>query len=258
MASSYEEFYKEFLKKFKYLATYKHRYEVFRDFVYVSAIALSNAIVMNQEREEEYLQIIKAYKKEDQLGLAELYGTLVLLLNFEPQDVLGQLYMDLEISSKEKGQFFTPKSLSDFMSEIQFGEQLKNLEEPFITISDPACGAGGLILSFAKVMLANKLNPGEKIWVQCVDIDKTAALMCYIQLSLWNIPAEIIVGNSLSLEYREAWYTPSHVLGNWSYKMARYWEKQNLKTSTEENDRSEKIPTRTETSVKPKQFDFGF
>ena len=47
--------------------------------------------------------------------------------------------------------------------------------------------------------------------------------MCYIQLSLWNVPAEVIVGNTLSLEYRERWYTQRHVLGFWSAKLARHW-----------------------------------
>jgi len=53
------------------------------------------------------------------------------------------------------------------------------------------------------------------MWVQAWDIDRTAALMCYLQLSLWHIPAEIIVGNTLSLEVREVFYTPAHYMGNW-------------------------------------------
>jgi hypothetical protein len=45
--------------------------------------------------------------------------------------------------------------------------------------------------------------------------------MCYTQLSLWNVPAEIIVGNTLSWEIREVWYTPAHHLGGWKHRLKR-------------------------------------
>lgn len=47
--------------------------------------------------------------------------------------------------------------------------------------------------------------------VLAVDVDRTAALMAYIQLSLWNVPATVVVGNSLTLEEREVWLTPAKV-----------------------------------------------
>lgn len=62
-------------------------------------------------------------------------------------------------------------------------------------------------------------NPAERLWVQAIDVDRMAALMCYIQLSLWNVPAEVIVGNTLSWEIREVWYTPAHHLGLWKYRL---------------------------------------
>jgi len=43
--------------------------------------------------------------------------------------------------------------------------------------------------------------------------------MCYLQLSLWHIPAEVIIGNTLSMEFRQKLYTPAHYLGNWSYRL---------------------------------------
>ena len=62
---TYEEVFKQFLDTFKNIALYKHRYEVFRDFVTMAAITFRNAIVMNDELEQEYLKIIHAYKKDD-------------------------------------------------------------------------------------------------------------------------------------------------------------------------------------------------
>jgi len=43
--------------------------------------------------------------------------------------------------------------------------------------------------------------------------------MCYVQLSLWHVPAEIIIGDTLSLKFREVYYTPSYYLGRWDVKL---------------------------------------
>lgn len=47
-----------------------------------------------------------------------------------------------------------------------------------------------------------------------------AALMAYVQRSLWNVPAEFVVGNTLSLEVREVWWAPALHLGFWTAKLA--------------------------------------
>ena len=44
--------------------------------------------------------------------------------------------------------------------------------------------------------------------------------MAYIQFSLLHIPAHVMVGNSLSNEVREHWFTPAHILGGWGAKLA--------------------------------------
>jgi hypothetical protein len=212
----------EFKQTFRQLAPYKHRYEVFRDFVTMAACSLHNGLQIEQSREEEYLQLIRQYKTPDQEVFAKLLGCLVNALDDDPRDILGPLYMELEIANKDAGQFFTPPEVSDLMARLTFADQLNKLEEqPFITAAEPACGAGGMILSLIKLMIAVGHNPAEKIWVQAIDVDRMAALMCYIQLSLWNVPAEVIVGNTLTLEVREVWYTPAHYTGLWKYRLRR-------------------------------------
>lgn len=249
---TYDEVYKSFLKTFRSLALHKHRYDVFRDFVFMSATSLRNAMNQDEELEAEYLKTINSYDKSDRDQFPILLAKLIELLEFEPKDVLGTLFMELELGSKDKGQFFTPPQISEFMADITYGEDLEKIDKPFLTLSDPCCGAGGMILAFVKIMISHKHNPAEKIWVECIDVDRNVALMCYIQLALWNVPAVIIVGNSLSLQYREYWYTPAHILGNWSYKLER---EQQPSTSTEEK-KSAVIPDKI--FKNSRQFDFGF
>ena len=130
---SYEELRKDFLSRFERLAPYKHRYDVFRDFITMSAITLRNAVVMNDELEQEYLKIIDSYQKADQQAFPQLLALVVEMLQFEPRDVLGNLYEGLELTSKNTGQFFTPKHISELMAEILHGEELRQLDKPFIT-----------------------------------------------------------------------------------------------------------------------------
>lgn len=253
MGNTPADFRKLFLKDFNSLARRKHKYDVFRDFVTMTACSLHNGICMNQEREQEYLKIIHSYEADERELFPRLLAYLIEMLEPEPRDILGELYMELEISSKEKGQFFTPSPVSDLMSALTYGNELKTSQKPFFMLSEPACGAGGMVLSFLKLMIQNGQNPAHKVWVQCIDLDRLAALMCYVQLSLWHVPAEILIGDTLRWEIREVWRTPSHYLGGWSAKIRR-----DEPAKTKETEWQAEKPAQTDTYIKPEQFDFGF
>lgn len=67
-----------------------------------------------------------------------------------------------------------------------------------------------MILAFANRLIKGGYNSAQKMWVEAIDIDRTSALMCYVQLSLWNIPTRVIVGNALSLEMKESFIAKSN------------------------------------------------
>lgn len=213
--------HKDFLDVFNGIAPSKHRYTVFTDFVTMMAISLHNAVRKDETLEAEYLRCIKGYKREDQLLFPKLLAIFVDISEGEPYDHFGQLFMELGFSEDRKGQFFTPPELAEMMARMTLTDVAKKLEKKaFVTVSEPACGAGSMLLASVKVLMKGGYNPANVLWIQAVDIDRVSALMCYIQLTLWHVPAEIIVGNALTLEYREHWYTPSHYLGGWQQKLA--------------------------------------
>lgn len=78
--------------------------------------------------------------------------------------------------------------------------------------------------------------------------------MCYLQLSLWHIPAEIIIGNTLSMEIREVYYTPAHYLGNWDARLKLQKQKETIKSSLalEDVKTGETVKTETKIEVAPK------
>lgn len=213
---------KAFLDLFGETARYHHRFKVFTEFVTVSAIALQNACAFSQHLEDEYLQIIKNYEPEDRERLQRLLAIVVKGLEVAPEDFLGDLFMSLEFGDARRGQFYTPTNVSRMMAELNFAN-LDELfkEKPFVTISEPACGAGGMILPIVDILLRAGRRPERSIWVQAVDVDRTAALMCYIQLSLWAVPAQVIVGNCLTLEIREVWHTPMHHMMGWAARLKK-------------------------------------
>lgn len=57
-------------------------------------------------------------------------------------------FMSLELGDKHRGQFFTPWSVASMMAKLQF-TGLELLTQSFVTISEPACGAGAMMIAAA-------------------------------------------------------------------------------------------------------------
>ena len=211
-----------FTRLFNETARYHHRYEVFRDFVMMAGISVHNAILKSEELENEYLRIVDRYTKEDAVRMSHLLGEVVMGLDVYPCDFLGSVFMELELGSNQIGQFFTPFEVSKLMAQVVHGETIDELSnKPFITLSEPACGAGGMVIAFAQTMFEKGLNPQQQLWVNCVDVDPVAAMMTYLQLSLLNIPAEVVTGNTLTMQFSRVMRTPAHYLGFWDGKLSR-------------------------------------
>ncbi|RJL50201.1 ArdC-like ssDNA-binding domain-containing protein [Pectobacterium carotovorum] len=218
-----------FIRQFQEIAPYENRWTVFSDFIHMSAAALHNRCHFVQEIEDDYMRRIKRYKTADQRRFPVLFNTLVDGMEFSAADFLGSVFMELELGDRRRGQYFTPYSVAYMMAKMQLSDGLPALtrgERDFITVSDPACGAGGLIVAMAQAMLEAGFNPQKQMMAVCVDIDPVAAMMAYVQLALCGIPAMVIVGNSLSIELRQTWRTPFWMMFGWERKWAHEQERQ--------------------------------
>jgi type I restriction-modification system DNA methylase subunit len=199
-------------------------HRVFSDFVEMSAIALSNSVDLNNrdEREARYIQIVGQYDKEEVIRIAHAFGALTLAMEAaEFDDVLGSVYMELELANKSSGQFFTPYSLSYLMAELTFGDgiQAKIERSGFITANDPAVGGGAMPIALANVMFNQGFNHQKQLHVIAQDVDIKAVHMTYVQLSMLHVPAMVIHGNTLTGQVYSHWYTPAHILGGWNFKL---------------------------------------
>ncbi|EIP5489429.1 DUF1738 domain-containing protein [Salmonella enterica] len=210
-----------FVSLFNQTAPDENRWQVFSDFVHMAACSLYNALHRDEAFEADYMRRVGRYSREDANNMSCLLAEVIQGLEFCPTDFLGQIFMNLELGNTRHGQYFTPYNVSHTMAQMTLSDGLPVLtsgERDFITVSDPACGAGGMIVAMAEAMLEAGFNPQKQMVAYCVDIDPVAAMMCYIQLSLMGIPAIVAIGNSLTVEIKREMATPMFVLGHWHHR----------------------------------------
>lgn len=157
-----------------------------------------------QTREDEYLEAIKGYSKYDLDQLAQAMGLLINEMEHRPfTDVLGVYYTETIAGAGQyaRGEFYTPPAVSQMMAKISLDvEQIKADNRP-VTVCDPCSGSGAMILSCAKEFAPHQ----DLLRVTLQDINPVACDMAYINMTLWGIPAEIILGNTLTLEVQRRW-----------------------------------------------------
>lgn len=210
---------KEIIKQFEKLAKEKDMWQVYRDFLEITAISISNVCDMGQakEREKRYMDIAKTYTPEQLNEISKIMALVVLELDKEPRDILGRIFMELGLGNKWTGQVFTPMSVADMMADVTLDK--KEIEDKgYVTVYDSAVGGGVTIIGLIRAMLRQGLNPQKQLLVICGDLDIKAVHMTYIQLSLLGIPAVVKNQNTLTLETKSIWYTPTYIWDLWRFK----------------------------------------
>lgn len=221
---------RELLQIVRELGQSRQTWQVWADLMDAIACALSNTADPDRERvaerEKEYAECIKRLGGDVSI-VARAYATIVVALEENPdQDLLGQLYMELELGSHWHGQFFTPYDICQMMTQTTMDEELVKAQVSdcgYITVNDPACGAGATLV--AAINRLNRLGIGQgRYLVSGNDIDRVAAQMCYIQLSTLGAAGWVAITNTLSDPVtgdpimpaekpgQEFWYTPMYYL----------------------------------------------
>lgn len=127
---------KNFLKIFEGLTGKHNRWEIWRDFIHLTAIEISNSTdrLNAPERTKDYQTIISKYSASERNGMAEMLAEVVMGMEQNPdQDFLGSLYMMCELGNDHAGQFFTPYDVCRCMAEITFDAKIV----PDMEVSSP-------------------------------------------------------------------------------------------------------------------------
>ena len=178
------------------------RWDIWQDFIVLSAVSIANAFggPYREQREAMYLERSKKYSTSELEVLAQMLAEVVDEMEQNPdQDMLGELFMALGLANEWKGQFFTPYDICRAMAAMYQGEDRKSQieEKGWVSVSDPACGAGALLLAFANECKRNHINYQTSVFFVAQDIDFLAGCMCYIQMSLLGCPGYVVIDDSI-------------------------------------------------------------
>lgn len=157
------------------------------------------------QREQEYLEIAKRYTRDELSDISMAFAMLVQEMERAPfTDLLGPFYLECAAhSSKQaRGEFYTPPEISKLMAGLLFDVAAVKAAGQPISISEPACGSGGMVLAVAELFAPDGV---DLMRVTAQDINPVAADMAYINLTLWGIPSRIVLGNTISGSTRGEW-----------------------------------------------------
>lgn len=202
-------------------------WQTFKDWVSIMALMLSCSYdpTHKEAREKELEEIGNRYPIDEGKEFLGLFVELMEIISYNLEnhifeDILGELYMDLGLSYEKGGQYFTPRNVCEFMGMVTLGlSSLEDVKEQgFITVSDPSSGSGAMILGAISAANRNHIDHRYQIAAYAVDVDIFCVHMCYVQLSLYGLPAVVEHADSLSLESWGRWYTPEYLINNWIWR----------------------------------------
>jgi len=208
---------KDFIARAQHFRQYSPQ-EAFCDFLAIAMADMRNAVgdpglkgTGRTEREVEYLGIVHKYFPHDYReyppGHAMRKDFEALLALHEPWaqavaedrfvEFFGEVAAELNILQAGAGQFFTPVHVCQMIAKmtVELAEDPKG--EP-VSIGDPACGSGRMLLEAARAYADAGQEPGDRIVVCGTDISQVCYQMTTLQLWAAGIPAVTFWGNSLS------------------------------------------------------------
>lgn len=161
-----------------------HPYELYRNWLQVTWAFLE--AVNNPQGFKECLD---KYSSEEGAEFARLFGVYMDAVGeMAFRDILGDLFMRLNMHAARNGQVFTPWDVAEMMARMQFSrEHFEGLvrEKGVVSVIDPAVGSGALLLAFAKVVHDELGRWGvNRLRLYGTDIDVRCVLMCRIQLRM--------------------------------------------------------------------------
>ena len=202
-----EEIINEIVKDIEKISGKHSSFEIFSDWVTLNAIGIQNGCIVKhddiwQERENKLNNIKKKYAEKELKIIFGMYFKLLNAFGNEINDYLGEIFMRLSNSpdKKKMGQCFTPFSVSLLNAMLT----LKDIEiKKIFSLYEPTCGAGGMIISVAKLLFDKGINYQINMKVVAQDLNILCVYMTYIQLSLMGVDAIVAQGDALSEPYIE-------------------------------------------------------
>lgn len=193
--------------------------KVFKDFITLFAIGLSNNVVFNKENQDMYEKIYQSYDNSEQYIFYALSAELTKLFCNEkdPYDILGEIYQ--KITNKNYLKLINNSALQEVGKKLQ-GVININKKANNGKMLEVNCGSGAMILAYASTLKMFKLDYKFDLEVTAIDTDITNIFMTYIQLYFFEISAVVILADEKNNRELMRLYTPSYEDEMENYKAA--------------------------------------
>lgn len=204
---------KELISEIKSLAQSQGLNTVFTTFLEIVANSLAGQTDPEnaEKREQRYQEMASTMSPELLSSYARMLALLFLTVREyrdDPCDILGGIYHELNLNNEWNGQHFTPDNVCRLMAQITLPSDELSVKDGPITINEPTCGSGTMVIGAIWAMQQQDFDYRRNTFFVAQDIDIRCVWMTYIQLSLYEIPAMVIHGNTLTMEEWDRWYTP--------------------------------------------------
>ena len=116
--------------------------KIFSDIVALEAYFINIFLIGKEEYSKAFDRIIQTYTISEQ---GEIYKVLLELAELfnkhykEYEDILGNVFNQLNLGNVKTGQFFTPTNISDLMSKVIGIDKDKLDKEGYVTLHEPTC-----------------------------------------------------------------------------------------------------------------------
>lgn len=153
----------------------------------------------------------------------KLYDPVIQAFEDNPyQDLLGDVYMRLNLGNKNTGQFFTPYNVAHAMAELICDEDAitKQINEHgYYSVNEPAAGGGANVIAMAHVLKDMGINYQRTLWFVAQELSELTALTCYVQCSIIGMAGVVQIGDTLRMDFHHSLYTPMCVMEErWYYR----------------------------------------
>lgn len=204
----------EFIRIFDRIGRHHSRHERFADFLELATCAIRKTTIppgpAADAFEERYMKVVARYPPGDIRAMPKLLALTQLAVAPGGCDFLGRIAGELELLDAKLGQLITPYPLSRLLAEMTLQDAGALIaERGFITLQEPASGAGGMIIAAADVLATKGFDPQSTLYVEALDVASLCFKMTYLQLALRGVPATVRHANTLSLEIYESAHTPA-------------------------------------------------
>ena len=210
---------KEFVKTLNSISQSRSKGNVFSAWLEIAAITLHQLPYHScdcpkdetfETLEATYLDRIKEYSRDEVAALTKMFSLTLMAHGQEAGDFLGAIASEQELLNTSSGsQFFTPYHLCRAIAKMTLHDAQTIYEEKgLITVSEPACGGGAMVIACAEELKEQGLDPRSCVQFDCIDVSRDAFNMTYIQLSALDLQAVVRHGNTLSNAMWESRPTP--------------------------------------------------